>query len=254
MKYYVYQHIREDKNEVFYIGIGTKSNQDLKCNTYSRAYSKHLDNNIWLKIVAKTKWRYEILFEFDTREEVQNKEIELIAKYGRKYDSSGNLVNLTLGGESNLGYKHTNETKLKISLAQTGKVGRRLGSKLTDEQKIKFSIIQTEVANRPEMIELRRNIAKGNTYHLGKLHSEDSKKKMSESAKKRGLNCVTTKCELIDIINNLNWKANSIADLARISPLSLSTLGRMSIGIKVSDKTNKQYKFKKLENNEQNTI
>ena len=106
MKYYVYQHIREDKNEVFYIGIGTKSNQDLKCNTYSRAYSKHLDNNIWLKIVAKTKWRYEILFEFDTREEVQNKEIELIAKYGRKYDSSGNLVNLTLGGESNLGYKH----------------------------------------------------------------------------------------------------------------------------------------------------
>ena len=47
-KYYVYQHIREDKNEIFYIGIGTKSKQDLKCGTYSRAYSKHIDNNIWL--------------------------------------------------------------------------------------------------------------------------------------------------------------------------------------------------------------
>lgn len=45
-KFYVYQHIREDKNEIFYIGIGTKSKQDLKCNTYSRAYSKHIDNNI----------------------------------------------------------------------------------------------------------------------------------------------------------------------------------------------------------------
>ena len=61
-KYYVYQHIREDKNEIFYIGIGTRSEQDLRCNTYSRAYSKHIDNNIWLKVVAKTKWKFEILF------------------------------------------------------------------------------------------------------------------------------------------------------------------------------------------------
>ena len=61
-KYYVYQHIREDKNEIFYIGIGTKSKQDLNCNTYSRAYSKHVDNNIWLKIFDNTKWKFEILF------------------------------------------------------------------------------------------------------------------------------------------------------------------------------------------------
>lgn len=33
-KYYVYQHIREDKNEIFYIGIGTRSKQDLRCNTW----------------------------------------------------------------------------------------------------------------------------------------------------------------------------------------------------------------------------
>ena len=100
-KYYVYQHIREDKNEVFYIGIGTKSKQDLKYNTYSRA--------------SKTNWKFEILFESDNRKEVEQMEINLIAKYGRKCDKSGCLANLTLGGESNLGYKHTKEAIKKIS-------------------------------------------------------------------------------------------------------------------------------------------
>lgn len=35
-KYYVYQHIREDKNEIFYIGIGTKSKQDPRCKLYNK--------------------------------------------------------------------------------------------------------------------------------------------------------------------------------------------------------------------------
>ena len=39
--YYLYEHIRLDKNEIFYIGIGTK-NQDTKYyyNVYKRAHTK----------------------------------------------------------------------------------------------------------------------------------------------------------------------------------------------------------------------
>ena len=246
-KYYVYRHIRLDKNEPFYIGIGTKSSQDLKYGYYGRASAKHVDNNIWLKIIAKTEWRWEILFESNDRKLISEKEKEFILLYGRKCDNTGPLANLTLGGEENHGYKHTEEAKRKISEIQKGKPGRRLGAKLTKEQRERFSEIQTEVANRPEMIEFRKEKMLGNTYMLGKTHSEESKKKMSESAKKRGVNAITIKCKLIDKLNNLSWEADSITALSKIVPISLSTLNRMSNNIKISEKLSKQYELIKYE-------
>ena len=48
-KYYLYRHIRLDKNEPFYIGIGTKVNKKsfLKVTSeYVRAYSKTRRNKI----------------------------------------------------------------------------------------------------------------------------------------------------------------------------------------------------------------
>lgn len=200
-KYYVYQHIREDKNEIFYIGIGTKSKQDLKYNIYSRAYAKHIDNNIWLKIVAKTKWKFEILFESDNRQEVEKMEMDLIAKYGRKSDNSGTLANLTLGGESNLGYKHTEEAKKKIS----EKAKRKRGFstvEYTPELRKKLSDIQKEVANRPDRIEYRRRIAMGNSYR-------------------------SIAATLEDLATGNKWSATSIKELSRICPIGYSTLIRM---------------------------
>ena len=246
-KYYLYRHIRVDKNEPFYIGIGTKSEQDLKYGYYGRASAKHIDNNIWLKIIAKTEWRWEILLESDDRKFISEKEKEFILLYGRKCDNSGTLANLTLGGEENHGYKHSNEAKRKISESQKGKPGRRLGAKLTPEQCEKFSEIQKEVANRPEMLEFRKEKMMGNTYMLGKIHSDESKKKMSESAKKRGINAKTIKCKLIDKLNDLSWEANSIIALSKVSPISLSTLNRMSNNIKISEKISNQYKLIKYE-------
>lgn len=230
-QYYVYQHIREDKNEIFYIGIGTKSKQDLKYNTYRRASCIHKDNNIWLKIVAKTNWKFEILFESDDRREVEQMEIDLISKYGRKCcEQTGILANLTLGGESNKGHKFTDEQRKKISDAQKGKPGRRLGAKLTKQQRENFSKIQKEVANRPEMIEYRRNLALGNSYHLGKKHSEKTKAQMSESAKNRGCNAKTIPCELEIIETQEVFKANSLEELSRISPISINTIRRIYKG------------------------
>ena len=200
-KYYVYQHIREDKNEIFYIGIGTRSKQDLKCNTYSRAYSKHIDNNIWLKIIAKTKWKFEILFESEDRKEVEQMEIALITKYGRKCDKTGCLSNLTLGGESNLGYKHTKEAIAKISEKAKRKRGYS-NINYTPELKEKLYKIHKEIANRPDKIEYRRQLAKGNAYR-------------------------SISASLEDLETGNIWSANSIKELSKICPIAYPTLIRM---------------------------
>ena len=113
-KYYVYQHIRLDTNEVFYIGIGTKrfpkkpkkgrKNLDVSiANIYLRAYDKINRNDLWKKIEKKGGRKVEILFESNDYEFVKQKEIELIALYGRITLNNGKLANFTEGGDGKLG-------------------------------------------------------------------------------------------------------------------------------------------------------
>lgn len=89
----VYQHIREDKNEVFYIGIS---------NNKIRPYSKSR-NKIWKRIVKKTSYRVEILYDDITMEEALRIEVDLILKYGRIDLNTGTLSNMTNGGEGTHG-------------------------------------------------------------------------------------------------------------------------------------------------------
>ncbi len=122
-KYYLYRHIRLDKNEPFYIGIGTKVNKKsfLKVTSeYVRAYSKTRRNKIWIDIVSKTDYEVEILLESDNYEFIKQKEIEFIALYGRKNLSKGSLSNLTEGDDGNVGWVCSKETSLKFSESRTG--------------------------------------------------------------------------------------------------------------------------------------
>lgn len=46
-KYYIYRHVRIDKNEPFYIGIGSKPKKFINNSVeFSRAYNKSRRNNI----------------------------------------------------------------------------------------------------------------------------------------------------------------------------------------------------------------
>ena len=122
---YVYRHIRLDKNQPFYIGIG-------KDESYKRAYDKTRRNNFWRNVVSKTDYCVEIIMDGLTWEQACEKEKEFISLYGRKDLQTGTLVNLTEGGEgvngisedarkvrsqkmkgkkSALGYKHTEQAK-----------------------------------------------------------------------------------------------------------------------------------------------
>jgi hypothetical protein len=113
MKAYVYTHTRLDTNEVFYVGISTQKN-------FKRAYHLHERSNYWHNIAKKCGLKVSIIFDDLTWEEACIKEKELILKYGRIDLGTGTLVNLTNGGDGNIGGKASEETKVKMSIAKKG--------------------------------------------------------------------------------------------------------------------------------------
>lgn len=112
-KYYLYRHIRLDKNEPFYIGIGSQE----EC-LYERARTRSGRPIEWKDIVNITKYDIDILLESYDKKFILEREREFIKLYGRKNLGLGTLVNLTDGGEGS--YNPSEETRDKIRNALTG--------------------------------------------------------------------------------------------------------------------------------------
>lgn len=123
---YVYSHIRKDTNEVFYIGIGTGRN-------YYRSKEKARRNQHWNRIVAKTDYQINILFDKLTWIEATQKEVELIAFYGRANQNKGTLVNQTDGGDGTYGVEVKESTKKLLTLVGIGRVMPESHKKKTSE-------------------------------------------------------------------------------------------------------------------------
>ncbi len=113
--WYLYRHIRLDKNEPFYIGIGCMKD-------YARAYSKQARNKHWKSIVAKSDYDVEILMDGITKEQAVEKEKEFILLYGRRDLGTGTLVNMTDGGDGGSGMKHSEHTRHIIGVAGRGRI------------------------------------------------------------------------------------------------------------------------------------
>ena len=113
--YYVYEHYKKDTDQIFYVGIGKIENDK-----YERAYSRTKRNPHWYATVKKYGFDSKIVFESESREEVCNKEIELISKYGRTDVGNGPLVNKTSGGEKTF-------TMSKESVAKNVETKRKNG-------------------------------------------------------------------------------------------------------------------------------
>lgn len=154
---YLYRHIRNDKNEVFYVGIG-------KARNYNRATSKACRNKHWKNIVACTDYTVEIIMDNLTQEEAEKKEKEFISIYGRIDQNTGTLVNLTNGG---YGYCYKAKDKKNQKTVEK-RISHRLGKKATEDSKLKMSAAQ-----------------KGNKTWLGKNHTIESKIKIGLSSKGR---------------------------------------------------------------------
>lgn len=160
---YVYRHIRLDKNEPFYIGIGSDS-------TYKRANARYKGdrNKIWYDITAKSKYEIEILFDEIPLEFAKEKEKEFIALYGRKDNNTGILANMTDGGE--------------------GVVGRKVIRTKESIEKQRETI-KNRYKNDPEFLKMHvKHLKEGAKKRIFGPESEEIKKKKSESHKLRYIN------------------------------------------------------------------
>ena len=187
----VYRHIRCDKNEPFYIGIG---------NNIKRAYNKTRRSNMWKSIIAKTDYEVEILFENISWKFAKEKEKEFIELYGRRDLNNGTLINFTNGGEGSLGLVRSEETRKKISEGLKGiKRSKETIQKIKDSQKgrvfseeHKRKISESHKGKKLSEIH-RKKISEGNKgrtpteetikkiskANIGKKHSEETKRKLS---------------------------------------------------------------------------
>ena len=119
-KFYVYEHIRLDTNEVFYVGKGTGR----------RAYETKGDRRSehWKRVHNKVGSYVKLLVENVDEELAFLVEIERIDQL-KKLNTP--LINKTIGGDGATGYKHSEESKAKISISNKTRY-----AKMTKEEKV----------------------------------------------------------------------------------------------------------------------
>lgn len=243
--FYIYRHIRPDTNEVFYIGKG--NNMDKRVSPYARAKCKNKRHEYWKRIVAKNNGLFtvEIMFECETEEQVNIKEVEFIALYGRKDLGNGTLVNFTNGGEGAKGVVMTDEVKKKHSVSMQGKnwqskkvidaVSQEIYSTVKDAEKKlgmkkgllgKYlnglnsnvtSLIYLDTYNTLSKDCIDKIILQNKKTSMGgRNHSIESKQKMSENSINKGGR------KVVDIIKNIEYPTASEA--SRVYGININTL------------------------------
>lgn len=120
-RFYTYAYLREDRTP-YYIGKGC----GFRITHPSRTVKKPSDKN-----------RIIFLKKNLTEEEAFKHEIYMISIFGRKNIGTGILRNLSDGGEGSSGFKHSEETKIKLSQLRIGNK-YSLNRKLSDETKEKI--------------------------------------------------------------------------------------------------------------------
>lgn len=119
-QYCVYIHRRPGQlgpDSVFYVGCRRRE----KDGRLRGPWSAHNKKASWLSTVEQAGGRFDvdIVFQTDSREEAQLKEIELIALYGRLDLGTGTLVNVCAGGRGVSA--PSAEVREKISEVHAGK-------------------------------------------------------------------------------------------------------------------------------------
>lgn len=179
MKYIVYLH--KTPNNKYYIGITSKKNpkerwrngNGYSCNKYfEKAIEKYGWNNI----------EHIILYQNLTEKEAKEKEIELIAKYRANNNLYG--YNLSSGGESSKGYKHTKEQIERQKRNRKRPV-------YTEETRRKMSESSKKAWERPGYRQMMSEKHKGITSpNKGKKLTEEHKDKIKLTRKVKWVKCL----------------------------------------------------------------
>ena len=165
-KFYVYAHINPLKNEIFYIGKGSKN----------RAYKKgKRRSELWNNIVNKYGFIIDILESNLTEKESLEREKFYIKKIGRRDLGLGTLVNHTDGGDglSNI----SSITRKRMSISAKNK------PETSEETRKKHSKNRLGIKRSKKICE---NISKDKIgckgTRNGIILSEETKSKMRESS------------------------------------------------------------------------
>jgi hypothetical protein len=161
-EHYVYEWVRPDYNEVYYVGKGSGKR------AWNMVRSTDKTNNVTAKLIRNGMVpEVRIIAWFLTKQAALAFEVERIAFL----KPIGFLTNGTKGGDGGdtmSGKKHKPESIAKMSAAQKGKKKNydvwNKGKPMPEERKSQLILINT-----------------GNKYFLGKSHSDETKKKISQS-------------------------------------------------------------------------
>jgi hypothetical protein len=187
---YLYRHIRLDKNEVFYVGIGKDSKDK-----YERAKSKSGRNEYWDNVVNLTNYEIEIVLDDLTWEEAGQKEIEFIRLYGRSCVNEGPLTNVSEGGIGGclLGSLNGMFGKgYKLEGENNGMFGIKHKESSIEQMKISWDIERKTKAhdrisgdnNPAKRSEVAKLISESKLGDRNPMKRQDVKDKMVESCKK----------------------------------------------------------------------
>ena len=218
----LYRHLKPN-GETFYIGIGSEN----------RANSMIGRNKFWKNIYNLYGCEVEILAINLTWEDACEMEKVLISWFGRRDLGLGTLVNLTDGGEGNVGWVASDETRARMSKSKKGKLSHNYGKKASKEAKEKMSISATGRKHSEESKEKNR-IASSNV-------SEETK--LKRYLKNKGLKRTPEQCKriseskmntlLLDVINGIYYK--SMSEVCRIFGYSRKGIIRKLDNIEKND-------------------
>lgn len=205
--YCVYKHT--SPNDKIYIGI-TSQKPERRWRKNGEGYKDHL--YFW-RAIQKYGWenfQHEILFEGLTKEEAEQKEIELISCHNSNNENYG--YNLSSGGESgSKGYRHTDEQKKYMSEIRKGKRNGMYGKHHTKE-----AIEKDRIAH------LRENLSQDTIY---KMSIAKKGKKRSEKSIRKQIETITNK--VICIETSVVYKGTKEAgSLNNLDPSSIAKVCR----------------------------
>lgn len=153
-KYYVYLHRRASDGLPFYVGKGRAYRSNDKINR----------NPWWKRVVEKHGYLIEFL-HWDLNED-DSKLLEVM-EINNKRQLGYPMVNLNNGGEGNHGWVPSEETKKKISLANTGK---KVGQETREKQ-------SKAATGRRHSEEFKKNLTASNLARTDEQNAENGRKR-----------------------------------------------------------------------------